>query len=68
MSLHWRVYFCRDMVSFRWAPIMTEKLHSTGQQLYARTSMLFDKYMNRNNSSLKGTSPSNNDVVSLASV
>ncbi|EER15908.1 hypothetical protein Pmar_PMAR003365 [Perkinsus marinus ATCC 50983] len=46
-----------------WAPIMTEKLHSTGQQLYARTSMLFDKYMNSNNSSLKGTSPSNNDGI-----
>ncbi|KAF4666884.1 hypothetical protein FOL46_002816 [Perkinsus olseni] len=43
-----------------WAPIMTGKLHVTGQQLYERTSMLFDKYMNSNNSSLKGTSPINN--------
>ncbi|EER07733.1 hypothetical protein Pmar_PMAR029022 [Perkinsus marinus ATCC 50983] len=45
-----------------WAPIMTEKLHSTGQELYARTSMLFEKYMDSNNSSPEGASPSHNNV------
>ncbi|KAF4673246.1 hypothetical protein FOL47_010783 [Perkinsus chesapeaki] len=39
-----------------WAPIMTQKLHCKGQELYERTSMLFDKYMASNTSaSLKGT-------------